>query len=214
MVIDYLEVAEIYKQLKHMPLAKEIEATIHQRIWGRIASEQDNAAIMACFAAIEGDHLEIGTLHGGTAILVALIKRELKLDGKVVCIDPLDGYYAGTKFHNDTDPITSVPISADVLYDNISRFDLLDRIEIIQHKSDPFPLKNRRFASAYIDGDHWGNVPTVDWQNVNRITDRYVIFDNCDKEHPSVLDACLSAAFTSEWTTAYKQGITCVFERF
>jgi hypothetical protein len=214
MVIDYLEAAEVYKQLKHMPLAKNIETDIHQRIWGRIASEQDNAAIMACFAAIEGDHLEIGTLHGGTAILVAWIKQELKLSGQVVCIDPLDGYYLGMDRGEDVDPLTKVPVSIETLHDNITRFDLQDKIEVIQKKSSPFPLKDRRFTSAYIDGDHWGDMPMVDWQNVSRITDRYVIFDNCDKEHPSVLDACLSAAFTSEWTSIYRQGITCVFERF
>lgn len=214
MVIDYLAASEIYKQLKHMPVAKCLEAVIRQRIWGRIASEQDNAAIMACFAAIEGDHLEIGTLHGGTAILVAAMKKELQLPGKVVCIDPLDGYYANMDRGDITDPITGVPVSIEVLYDNITRFDMLDRIEVISKKSDPFPLKNRRFASAYIDGDHWVKMPMIDWQNVSRITDRYVIFDNCDVEHPAVLDACLSAAFTSEWTSTFRQGITCVFERF
>ena len=203
-----------HKQLLHMPIAQTLEAVISQRIWGRIASEQDNAAIMACFAAIKGDHLEIGTLHGGTAILVAAMKKKLQLPGKVVCIDPLDGYYIGMDRGYETDPLTNVPVSIDVLYDNITRFDMQDRIEVVQKKSNPFPLKDRRFTSAYIDGDHWGDMPMIDWQNVSRITDRYVIFDNCDKAHPAVLDACLTATLSHKWINIYRQGITCVFERF
>ena len=33
-----------------------------------------------------GDHVDIGTLYGASAIGVALMKKELEIDGKVYCI--------------------------------------------------------------------------------------------------------------------------------
>jgi len=205
MVLDYL---------KHMDLARDLENKIKQKIVGRIATDNDNSLVMACFAGIYGDHLEIGSLHGGSAILVALLKQELGLPGQVVCIDPLDGYYTGTKFSSDRDPITKIPVCREVIDENVRIFGLEGRIEIIQKKSDPFPIKNRRFTSSYIDGNHWGDYPQLDWENVKEVTDKLVIFDNCDKGHPSVLDACQIAAFSDNWFPCHRQGIVSVFERF
>lgn len=202
--------------LEYLDLALTIEKKIQAGIHGRIASDGVNSAIMASFAAIPGDHLEIGSLHGGTAILVALLKKELRLPGMVVCVDPLDGYYVGNKtLEYPVDPDSGVPVSMDIFQENVNHFEVADRIEIIQKRSDPFPVNSgRRFSTAYIDGDHWGYAPQKDWNNVNGLVDRYIIFDNCDLAHPSVLDACLQAVFTEDWIRCYKNGITCVFERF
>lgn len=197
--------------LKHFTNAQQIEAYLSANMIGRIASEQNSSSIMACYAAEDGDHLEIGSLHGGSAILVALLKRELGLSGKVVCVDPLDGYYKGYPSECNVDYISKIPVNMATISANIFRFMVGDVVEIIQKKSDPWPLGGRQFVTAYIDGDHWGEGPLTDWDNVKACTSRYVIFDNCDKKHPAVMEACRIASL--EWKHVYQEGITCVFER-
>ena len=51
-------------------------AYVKANMLGRIADEQHNTALMAVAAICPGDHLEIGTLHGGSAIVVALLKKQ------------------------------------------------------------------------------------------------------------------------------------------
>ena len=38
-----------------------------------------------------GNHLEIGTAWGGSAIMAALVKRRFGLDGQIVAFDPISG---------------------------------------------------------------------------------------------------------------------------
>ena len=180
---------------------------------GRIADEQHNTRLMAETALCDGDHLEIGSLHGGSAIVVALLKKQHGYKGKVVCIDPLDGYYIGSncpkKWQKNVDPLTDVPVSLETIKENMKRFDV--ELEIIQAPSIPFPheqLEGRKFATAYIDGDHWGDAPVLDFFNVyKRVTD-YITFDNCDGKHPDVLRACAEAERV--WKPFLRQGITCI----
>lgn len=186
---------------------------VKSKIIGRVADQEDGTAVMAYYAAKagSGDHLEIGTLFGGSAIVVALAKRLMGLDGNVYCLDPLDGYYR-ERFGHITDVVCKEhEISPDLVMKNAKIFEVEDRIRIIQKKSLPFPdeLRNHRFVSAYIDGDHWDNMPTHDWNNVKKITSKYVIFDNYDDSHPSVKKAC-DRALKDGWKLEYSGGITFV----
>jgi len=194
--------------VQHLPLARQIAEYIDVTMLGRLALEHDNALIMACFAAVDGDHLEIGTMHGGSAILVAMLKRELGLSGNVTCIDPLDGYYAGTRYACPADPLTHVPVTIETIRENERRFGV--KLDVIQAKSIPFPVAGRRFATAYIDGDHWGIAPVMDFINCMMVTERYIIFDNCSAPHPDVMRACEAAE--AAWRPVLRQGITCVVE--
>jgi hypothetical protein len=200
-----------------LAMAHQFAELINRDMLGRIAMEGDNAAIMATYAAIPGDHLEIGTLHGGTAVLVALMKSALNLPGRVVCIDPLNGYYKSHKGYgpdNLNDTLLPVPVTPETVMNNARKFGVLDRIEIVQACSCPWPVvEGRRFTTAYIDGDHWGDYPTRDWQNCAKVTDRYIIFDNVDDRHPSVQSAVNLAISSVCWRLVELKGITAVMEK-
>ena len=61
---------------------------IKEGIIGRIACDQFACGVITeVVGQCKGDHLEIGTLFGGTVILAVLAKRK----GKVYVIDPLEG---------------------------------------------------------------------------------------------------------------------------
>lgn len=189
-------------------LIRILAEKVQRDMLGRMALEHDNAIIVARYAARDGDHLEIGTLHGGSAILVALTKQLLGFSGKVVCIDPLDGYYKNTMRGMNYDPITQVPVSLSTLQENVKRLGVTDRIEIIQARSIPWPIRDREFETAYIDGNHWDGVPMLDWLNVRKVTRQYVAFDNCDPKHPDVVTACECAKGT--WLPEFQNEILCV----
>lgn len=189
---------------------------VKKNINGRIADEQNNTLKVMEYAVLagDGDHLEIGSLFGGSAICVALAKRYYNLDGKVVCIDPLNGYYL-ERFKYSDDLVTKMPVDLETFLSNIEMFGVEDKIEIIQKNSYPFPneLSGIRFVSTYIDGDHWDDAPMRDWMNVKDITEKYVIFDNYDELHPSVLSAGEIAIKDDKWENEYSGGITLVLRK-
>ncbi len=197
--------------------AQLVVSRVKAEIKGRVADEYANTSLVACAAAMSGsgDHLEIGTLFGGSAIVVALLKQWMGLDGIVVCVDPLEGYYKGTQWACAVDPVTNLPIDLNTVLWNADHFGVQDRIKVVRARSHPWPeeLKSRDFASAYIDGDHWGDGPIRDWHNVHPLTCGYVVFDNCDKKHPAVQSACDCAAHTPNWEEVYRGGISCIVRR-
>ena len=190
----------------------EVKASIK----GRICDLDNNIGIMASYAleAGDGDHLEIGTLFGGSAIVVALLKKRHGVDGKVYCLDPLNGYYYAKKGKR-IDHISGFRVDRATLDYNVWQFGVEDYIEVIEKHSIPFPdeLKDKEFVSAYIDGDHWGNAPTIDWENVKDRVSRFVIFDNYDDKHNGVIKACERAAIDPDWLPCHQQGISFVLER-
>jgi SRSO17 transposase len=181
---------------------------------GRLCYEDSNCNYLAWVIAQsgDGDHLEIGTLHGGSAILVALIKKTNDFSGKVWCIDPLDGYYKGTKYEYPVDLVSKIPVTRERVLENAKKFGVRDRIKVIASKSVPLPRGlPKRFASAFIDGDHSGDVPLQDWHNVKDRTDKYVIFDNANQAtNPDVMVAVREAANDPDWELIWSQGITVI----
>lgn len=183
---------------------------VKENMIGRIADEHDNTLLMAETTLCDGNHLEIGTLHGGSAIVVALVKKEYGFTGKVYCIDPLDGYYLKSncpqKWQEKIDPVSKVPVSLDTLKKNMKIFDI--ELEVIQSSSIPYPLNDEVFATAYIDGDHWGDAPTLDFMNVYPHVERFITFDNCDSKHPAVQSACNQAERI--WMPYKRQNNVCI----
>jgi hypothetical protein len=193
-----------------------IIANIDKRIVGRITNKDKNYSYLAEIIQLagDGDHLEIGTLFGGSAILVALLKKEYGYSGKVVCIDPLDGYYKGVKNQCwEADPIAKIQVNRKTLDDNLRKFGVIDEVEIIQSKSYPFPIENRRFASTYIDGNHWQDWPSKDWRSVKDITEKYVLFDDYTKSHPAVVCACEEAKNSNDWKVLFLKEASFALER-
>lgn len=181
---------------------------VKKNMLGRIAEEANNTALMAATAMCDGNHLEIGSLHGGSAIVVALLKKYHGFTGSVVCIDPLDGYYPCKPFYKQVDPRTKVPVSLETIQENMQRFGV--DLEIVRAYSIPFPIVGRTFATAYIDGDHDGDAPLKDFENASMVTTKFITFDNCDKKHPAVWDACAKAE--KLWKPYKRAGIACIVE--
>lgn len=199
------------KALTMFGISRTIKA-VREGITGRVATDDAGMYFTALYAVLagHGDHLEIGTLFGGSAIVVALCKQLNGLSGNVICVDPLDGYYGQRR-----DPNTGLLVNRTTVLQNAHKFGVLDRIEIVQTMSQPWPeeLKGREFASAYIDGDHTGNRPVLDWLRASMQTSRYVVFDNCKDEWPMVVDACREAEHTPGWRRAFGIGGTVVMRR-
>ena len=193
---------------------------VKSNMTGRMCDEQSNVRYLleVVREAGDGNYLEIGTLHGGTLCAVALYKKELGHKGKCYSIDPLNGYYMDyldvRKRGCEVDPITRLPVSMDTLMENVRKFDIEKQVKIHQSKSDPYPVDKRvKFSVAYIDGDHWGDAPTIDWRNIKDRVTHFVVFDNYDALHPDVMRACEEARNDAEWGEFLKVGITYAVRR-
>ena len=197
----------------------EIANRVRAGIIGRIADGNTNLARLCHYTVLagNGDNLEIGSLFGGSAITVALAKKESGLAGHVVCIDPLNGYYKDTKSDQNKDVGTDIDISGytpspELLMRNAESFGV--EIEIIQAKSSPFPKRaKRQYVMAYIDGDHWKDAPTNDWNNIKSLVTRFIVFDNYDKKHPAVQIAVERAKCDPNWALVETENSQAVFER-
>ena len=196
---------------------REIVRHVDNNIIGRLANkygdiELDNVHVLLDFVsrAGGGNHLEIGTLFGGSAIAVALLKLQLVQTGVIICIDPLDGYY---KMDGSGKDISGFPVTAEILFRNIEKFFVGDRILVMRSYSQLCSNLGIQFSTAYIDGDHKHGTPLRDWLLVEDMVSKYVIFDNCDDKHPDVQDACEEAEDDPEWECVYDKGITYVVER-
>ena len=173
---------------------------------GRIATCDEELELLADMIRnfCKESHLEIGVLHGGTMILAGKL-----IDGTVTGIDPFDGYYMDNEvYRSKVDPISGVPITPQICMDNLDKFDINYMLCCV--KSDPFPIEGE-FDTAFIDGDHYGNVPYKDWLNVSKRTRHAIMFDNYDDEHGAVVDAVNQVTGWSEWKRT-KHGIVFVKE--
>ena len=199
-------------------LVKMTVIRVRNEIEGRMHIEKDNIMRIGEGVGMAGggDHLEIGTLFGGSAIVAALVKQGAGLEGKVYCVDPLDGYYRDMcNYKDNIDPESGIPVSPEIVMQNAKRFGVEDRLAIIPKKSHPFPeeLKHKRFITALIDGDHWAEMPWLDWMSVKDKVNKYVMFDNYDDKHPAVMEAAEKAAQDEEWEKVEQTGIVFVLGR-
>lgn len=167
-------------------------------------------------AADDGNHVDIGSLFGASAITAAVMKKKLGHEGKVYCIDPYD-----EETRNATvgviadDPKTKALLSGtpEALKKNAEAFDV-DLI-LIQKESDPWPkeLEDKTFATAYIDGDHKGDAPWNDFENLRGRTFGYIGTDNYEEEYPDVVAAMYKAMDTDDWFLYYKNYIFLALRR-
>lgn len=191
-------------------LGQELAVQIGERISGRIAGYAPDHGVLAQVVhnAGDGDHLEIGTLFGGSAILAALVKEKFGLDGKVVCVDPMTGYYG------KPDPVSGEMASQDMFWENVARFGLNERIELIVSDSRQAQIADRRrFSSAFIDGAHDHDNVLADWNRVKRHATRYVLFDNYDNAFAGVREVVRIANEEHDWHCVLVYGISALFER-
>ena len=155
-------------------------------------------------AAGPGDHVDIGSLFGASAITAALVKKKLKLDGLVYCIDPfLPRQLVAMPPGMDPKIFEGNP---EALMRNAEKAGV--ELKLIQKSSDPWPdeLKDLVFASAYIDGSHIDGMPKKDFLNLRGLVTSYIGWDNYDESYADVLNAA-NFSFSNEcpdWSLYYK----------
>lgn len=163
------------------------------------------------FNAGDGDYVETGTFYGASAIIAAKTKLTFNLKGMIICIDPLEGFYGEGRKDGKTNDYPT----PDKVMKNAFKFKVANKFRLITKPSYPFPdeLKDKKFACAYIDGDHWGDLPTKDWLNLKDRTSKYIIIDNYDATHPSVKDAAELAITDKDWTLVHQSSISLILEK-
>lgn len=143
---------------------------------GRACMSDDELDLLARTVSGPGDHLEIGSMWGGTAIAAAAAKEQAGQPGTVVCIDPFVDNDAG---------IGGRP-NPDIFWENIDHAGFRDRVELHVCLSAPWPLPTtRRFASVLIDGDHKAPWPETDWESARCVTDLILVHD-VNRHEPAV----------------------------
>ncbi len=161
----------------------------------------------------DGDHVDIGSLYGASAIGVALMKKEAGLEGDVYCIDPYNTEKRDQVVHAAGEMQSDVSASAEALMANAEQFEV--ELKLVQAVSDPWPeeLEDNTFVSAYIDGDHTGDGPTRDFENLRGRVSGYIGTDNFEEEYPDVVKSMLYAADSEDWFILYKNLIFIAIRR-
>ena len=187
--------------------ALEIATKVASEITGRAADGGMSLPYLAAtvMLAPDGNHVDIGSLFGASAITVALVKKELGHKGKVYCIDPYDDEQR-LKQAMHTHRIDSELLSAspEELMENAKQFDV--ELELIHKISHPWPeeLKDTTFVTAYIDGDHMRDAPWNDFVNLRGRVSHYISCDNYEEEYADVVKAMWKAMNTDDWFLYYK----------
>ena len=150
---------------------QRIKYEVEQKIRGRYTMGGHNAGCISfCVAMCPGDHVEIGTLHGGSAIVAALAKKEAGMPGMIYAIDPF-GWAEG---QTQEGPVPS----PELVMSNAKLFGVEDRIVVFEQKHPPLPdeLEDMEFDTAFIDGDHFYDAARDDWDNLKNRVRKYILF--------------------------------------
>ncbi len=156
-----------------------------------------------------GNHLEIGVWYGASAIVAAKTKQEYGLGGRVVGLDDFCGYDKERKFNER---------HYEKVKKYLVKYGVEKRVEIIPGNTFNFPTEkfaDRRFVSAFIDGNHWGEWPYSDFMKIEHIVDRYVMFDDHDEWHPAVQEAVekIISSKHADWRSVYSGHRAHILER-
>lgn len=181
----------------------EMARVIKAQIEGRAIFFPHEAGVLAqvIYDGRHSDHVEIGTLYGASAILVALVKEKFKMHGRVYCIDPLE------MRKGMIEDIGSVlPMSADLVMSNAEYFGVAHRLELCLKYSSPWPLGDRTFGTGYIDGDHWNGQPMRDWLNMKKHVSYAIVFDDYCHNKPEVVSAVMAAINDPDWSIIHIAG--------
>lgn len=179
----------------------QIDATIK----GHVCLYANEAGLLAkaIVLAGNGNHLEIGSMWGGSAILAALTKKEYGISGKVYCIDPFISTDNSPDFPHDKP-------DRNIVIENARLMGV--ELEIIEAYSDPFPLQGHKFASAFVDGDHAGHWPLTDWNNVKKVA-RVVIYHDLYPHEPNVMQAVEVIRKDKGWGEVEQVGSLAVWRK-
>jgi len=169
-----------------------------------ICDKKDIGLIAQMICDTEGDHLEVGTAYGGTLFAAIKAMEYCNRKGKVVSIEPF-----GEDIRNTLHKAVEKEF-----WNNVKHFGYADRIEHIKKNTRPgseYPIKNRRFATAFIDGDHSFEYVLNDWNNIKNMVDCYIMFH--DYRKPAIKDVVDTyAIMDNRWRVGATEGWSVVLE--
>jgi hypothetical protein len=154
-----------------------------------------------------GDHIEIGTLFGASAIMAALVKQEMGHTGQIFCVDPF--LPRDVKYDkNDPKVLANKEATLDDVLENFEKFKVSDRMVVVPQTSQPWPvdLENHEFVSGYIDGNHQAGMPWLDFLSLRDRVRAFIAFDNFEEAYPDIVVAGLRALSSGGWFLHYKEG--------
>lgn len=163
----------------------------------------------------DGNHLEIGSLWGGSALVAAMARRENGKHGVVYCVDPMipELYEPCSKRAGNLTP-ERMAIMPEVFAENMKLFGVEDRVVHIRKKSQPFPeeLEHITFSTAYLDGWHYGNTPRDDVRELSERVDDFIIINaSCHEYYPSIEKAFRFMVNNKKWILRFYDGRCSVF---
>ncbi len=173
---------------------RRLNHELRDRLGKQLIQDSETTALMAqtVYNSGDGDYIEIGSLHGGSAITAALVKKEFYLEGSIFCVEP--------KPRN--------------LLDNAKLFGVEDRIQLIKSYSYQVNLSNLKFTCGFIDGDHRSPHPWDDWIYLKGVVSRYIMFDDYDKSEVGVQEAVRLAMCDFDWTTVHIAGSLVILNKY
>jgi len=162
-----------------------------------------------------GDHIEIGTLFGASAIVAALVKQEMGVTGNIYCVDPF--MPRENINYNEDDPkvVGNREANLDLVLANFDKFKVSDRMVVVPQPSQPWPvdLETHEFVSAYIDGNHQAGMPWLDFLSLRDRVRNFIAFDNFEEAYPDVVTAGVRALSAGGWFLLYKEATFLALRR-
>jgi len=177
---------------------------IDHGIVGGFGGSYEDSALLAQAAAHNGDHLELGTLYGATAIMVALTKMTLGYNGKVYCVDNFSYRPEGPE------------PSADLVMENAKKFGVENYIVLLEGDTYPLPpdIINRHYESAYIDAAHDFDSCVTDWYGVKLLADRVVFHDyDFHPSHMGVVQVVELAIKEPDWRLVHLSHHSAILQK-
>ena len=147
----------------------------------------------------DGDHVEIGSLFGASALVAYRTKVELKRNGNIYCIDPMifDEHEYCVRIDGNDSRKLLLENQHQIFCDNTRT---CDGIKLIRKRSNPWPLPgDQRFATAFIDGWHYGDGPLNDAKTLVEIVDNAILLDDAIPNYPDVYRAFLYLCSHPNW---------------
>ena len=148
----------------------------------------------------DGDYIEIGVGAGGSLILVGKIREAFGITGGITGIDPFDARY-------NREPHWIC--SKEKCERHLADFGV--EAELIQSVSQPWPLPDRTFSCALIDGDHQNRMPQMDYLSLRDIVTGQIMF-----HHANLMDDVIEAVEWAEqdgWKVRMRLGKSVLMEK-
>jgi len=135
------------------------------------------AVVQAIILAGEGDHLEIGSRLGGSAVVSAWALGENKTQRKIICVDPMEDLIPQIKY-----PTKTEMGDEKIFWDNMRRFGVDGHVELYQEYSDTYFVGygSKTYSTAFVDGDHRYNGVRADLDNLKDRVSQSIVMDDVD----------------------------------